>query len=67
LKANAKEVNLELTADAKAPAGFGRLVVRGHVVKGKGHEKDPDYAILGVGGEITVAGEAKKPPAKKKK
>ncbi len=66
LKAGANEVDLELTADAKAPAGVGRLVIRGQIVKPKGKEKDPDYAVYGVGGEITVLGEAKKEPAKKK-
>ncbi len=66
LKADAKEMDLELTADAKAPAGVGRLVILGKIVKPKGKEKDPDYAVYGVGGEITVLGEAKKEPAKKK-
>jgi hypothetical protein len=67
LKADAAEVEVELTCDAKAPAGFGRVMVRGQVVKPKGKEKDPDYAVLGVGGDVTVVGEpAKKEPAKKK-
>jgi hypothetical protein len=62
----AKGDELTLTADAKAPAGTGRLVVRGQLVKPKGREKDPDYAVYGVGGEITVQGEViKDPPIKK--
>jgi hypothetical protein len=57
---------LTLTADAKAPAGTGRLVVRGQLVKPKGKEKDPDYAVYGIGGEITVQGEVIKDPPMKK-
>lgn len=66
LKADAAEVDVELACDAKAAGGVGRLVVRGQVVKPKGKEKEPDYAVLGVGGEVTVAGEVKKEPVKKK-
>jgi hypothetical protein len=62
----AKGDEITLTADAKAPAGTGRLVVRGQLVKPKGREKDPDYAVYGVGGEITVLGAVIKDPPMKK-